>query len=92
MPHLSYYLSLSRYYGFYLCLSLWSIPTFFDVLIFVGRLQLEVVVERAEGVDEVGAEVGVDVGRLVPGQTLSVHRPVGVVAHHTPPRPLHGSV
>ena len=62
--------------------------TFLDVLILVGRLELEVVTERAEGVDEVGAEVGVDVGGLEFCQPLSVHRPVGVVTHHTLPGPL----
>lgn len=52
-----------------------------DVLPLVERAQGEVVGESAEGVDQVGAHVRVDVLRQELGETGPIGRPVGVVAH-----------
>lgn len=59
--------------------------TLLDVLVLVEGLQLVVLGDPAEGVDEVGAEVRVDVGGAELGRALPVHGPVGVVAHHARP-------
>ena len=40
-----------------------------------------VVFDNREGVDEMGAEVWIDVARCEPAHTRSVLSPVGVVAH-----------
>ena len=73
--------------------------TFLNVLILVERFQGVVLSEAAESVDQVGAQVGVDVLRGELGVALPVHSPVGVVAHHLfvvgeaclPPRPHLGA-
>lgn len=54
--------------------------TFLDVLVLVERLQRVVLREAAERVDQVGAQVRIDVlwGELC--RAGSVHRPVRVVA------------
>lgn len=58
----------------------WVRHTFLDVLVLVEGLQSVALGETSEGVDEVGAEVGVDVLRGELGRARSIDRPVGVVA------------
>lgn len=54
--------------------------TFLDVLVLVERLQRVVLREAAERVDQVSAQVRIDVLRGELRRTGPVHRPVGVVA------------
>ena len=56
--------------------------TFLNVLILIKRHQSVILAQASESVDQVGAEVGVDVLRGELGVALPVDRPVGVVAHH----------
>ena len=58
--------------------------TFFEILIFVEGLDCIIFAQAGKRVDEMGAEVGVDVLRGELGVALPVDRPVGVVAHHLP--------
>ena len=62
-------------------------PTFFQVLVLVEGLDGVLLGESAEGVDEMRAEVRVDVGGAELGRALPVDGPVGEVAHH--PLPAH---
>ena len=62
--------------------------TFFQVLVLVERLDGVLLGEASERVDEMRAEVRVDVGRAELGRALPVDGPVGEVADD--PLPAHG--
>lgn len=54
--------------------------TFFNVLVLVEGLDGVILSQASEGVDEVGAEIGVDVLRRELAAALTVDGPVGEVA------------
>ena len=56
--------------------------TFLNVLVFIEWHQGVILAQASEGVDQMGAEVGVDVLRGELCISLSVNCPVGVVTHH----------
>lgn len=55
--------------------------TLVDVLPLVEGPQVELIVETSEGIDEMSAQVRIDVLRQELGQAGTVGRPVCVVAH-----------
>ena len=50
-------------------------------MVFVERFYPVVLPESPECIDEMGAEVGVDILRSELGSSLPIHGPVGVVTH-----------
>ena len=58
--------------------------TFLNVLVFIERHQGVILAQASEGVDQMGAEVGVDVLRGELCISLSVNCPVSIVTHHLP--------
>ena len=61
-----------------------GVSTLIDVLPFVEGFEHKLVGESAKGVDEMSAQVRVDVLRQELGQSRTIRRPICVVAHDPP--------
>ena len=63
-----------------MCVTAAQLITLFKILVFVEGLDGVIFAEPSEGVDEMGAEIGVDVLRSEFGRARPVDGPVGEVA------------